>query len=144
MIHQLTTYIRNFFKFSRRGDAGYVNITQISHGSTHQGKRVLIIGWVVEWIQSFKYATHIVTDPFPSCVFANLFNKPFTVVGNSDRELERFNAILRRFTLEKQLTTKAGDLSDNVFDSAWLKINNIMEEWQTCSMNILTTTINGK
>lgn len=58
---------------------------------------------VEQWIRSFLVSDMVVTDSFHACVFSIIFNKPFVVIGNADRGLDRFNSLLTPLGLENHL-----------------------------------------
>lgn len=60
---------------------------------------------VEQWLRGFYDAEFVVTDSFHACVFALLFGKPFVVIGNKNRGLERFRSLLQMFGLEHLLLT---------------------------------------
>lgn len=58
---------------------------------------------VEDWLAAISNAEFVVTDSFHGCVFSIIFNKPFIVVANRDRGIERFLSILQLLGLEERL-----------------------------------------
>lgn len=54
---------------------------------------------ISEWLGAFASAKFIITDSFHGCVFSIIFNKPFIVISNNDRGLDRFISLLSDFRL---------------------------------------------
>ncbi len=61
---------------------------------------------VEQWLRGFYDAEYVVTDSFHACVFSFLFGKPFIVIGNQNRGMERFRSLLQMVGLEERLITK--------------------------------------
>lgn len=55
------------------------------------------------WLKAFKQAKFIVTDSFHGMVFSIIFNKPFLVIGNEERGLDRFISFLSEINLQERL-----------------------------------------
>lgn len=60
---------------------------------------------VEQWLRGFQDASLIVTDSFHACVFSILYGKPFLVIGNVNRGMERFTSLLSDFGLIDLLIT---------------------------------------
>lgn len=60
---------------------------------------------VDHWILNMARAKFVVTDSFHGTCMAITFRKPFVVVGNKTRGLNRFLSVLRLFNLENRLIT---------------------------------------
>ena len=58
---------------------------------------------VEKWLRGFSDAEFVITDSFHACVFSILYNKPFLVVGNKNRGMERFISLLEDFGLMDRL-----------------------------------------
>ena len=58
---------------------------------------------VEDWLAAISNAEFVVTDSFHGCVFSIIFNKPFIVVANKGRGIERFLSILQLLGLEERL-----------------------------------------
>lgn len=58
---------------------------------------------VEQWLRGFMDAEYVITDSFHACVFSILFGKPFIVLGNKNRGMERFVSLLDKFQLQDRL-----------------------------------------
>ena len=63
---------------------------------------------VEQWLRGFYDAEYVVTDSFHACVFSILFGKPFIVIGNQNRGMERFRSLLQMVGMEDRLITREG------------------------------------
>lgn len=59
--------------------------------------------WAADLLKGFKEAEYVITDSFHGMCFALIFNKPFIVVANYGRGIERFKSILGMCGLENRL-----------------------------------------
>ena len=71
---------------------------------------------IEDWIQAFETSSFIVTDSFHGSVFSLLFNKPFIVIGNTERGLSRFTSLMGLFNQEYRVVTE-NDLNDLELDT---------------------------
>lgn len=95
---------------------------------------------VEEWLSVFRDAEYIVTDSFHGTVFSIIFQKSFNVILNNKRGESRFKSILSLFRLEERIISK--DMkSYNIEDVDWDKIEPILKEWKSKSINFLTKNI---
>lgn len=69
---------------------------------------------VENWLAAISNAEFVVTDSFHGCVFSIIFNKPFVVVANRDRGIERFLSILELLGLEKRLIFSYSDAQEKI------------------------------
>lgn len=93
------------------------------------------------WIRGFMDAKCVVTDSFHACVFSILFNKPFVVIGNKERGLDRFISLLSTFGLEKQLITNAEEYNPLQLSINWNMVNHILERKREESIRFLITVL---
>ena len=70
---------------------------------------------VDHWILNMKRAKFVVTDSFHGTCMSIVFRKPFVVVGNASRGLNRFLSVLRMFDLESRLITKSSDFKSDYY-----------------------------
>lgn len=71
---------------------------------------------VDHWILNMKRAKFVVTDSFHGTCMSIVFRKPFVVVGNKSRGLNRFLSVLRLFKLEDRLITKSSEFTNSFFN----------------------------
>lgn len=69
---------------------------------------------VDNWILGLKRAEFVVTDSFHGMCMSIIFRKPFVVIGNASRGIDRFNSALKIFGLQSRLI-----LSSDKFSSAF-------------------------
>lgn len=55
------------------------------------------------WLNNLNRSKFVITDSFHGTVFSILFNKPFIVIGNERRGINRFNSLLGMFELQSHL-----------------------------------------
>lgn len=94
--------------------------------SIKQGKQVS----VEQWLRAFFDAEHVITDSYHGLIFSLLFNKPFTLLKNSQRGNARFESIINLFNLDCQ--------SDNL---DWMEINRAIEKYRSKSLDFLTSAL---
>lgn len=70
---------------------------------------------VDHWILNMARAKFVVTYSFHGTCMAITFRKPFVVVGNKARGLNRFLSVLRLFNLENRLITDSTQFSSSFF-----------------------------
>ena len=58
---------------------------------------------VTTWLRAFMDAEMTIVDSFHGMVFSIIFNKPFWVIGNTNRGMSRFTSLLKAFHLEDRL-----------------------------------------
>lgn len=69
---------------------------------------------VTDWLRGFMDAEYVVTDSFHGMVFSIIFNKPFIVIANKDRGLDRFTSLLNKFGLQERLVYSFDDVTDEL------------------------------
>lgn len=95
---------------------------------------------VEKWIRGFYDAKYVVTDSFHACVFSIIFNKPFVVVANPQRGLDRIISLLNIFGL-KNCLYKNGNEVQFENDYNWNKINEILRYEVYKSMSFLRNSM---
>ena len=95
---------------------------------------------VEQWLRGFYDAEYVVTDSFHACVFSILFGKPFIVLGNQNRGMERFRSLLRMVDLEDRLL-KNGTLLDAIPQSSMSDALNIIKSLKDSSIQYLIDNI---
>ena len=91
---------------------------------------------VEKWLAGFRDAEYVLTDSFHACVFAIIFNKPFIVIGNTDRGNSRFDSLLSVFGLQNRFITSVDGLR-NVTDINWDDVNTKVCQLRQRSMRFL-------
>lgn len=97
--------------------------------SIKQGKQISI----EQWLRAFFDAEHVITDSYHGLIFSLIFNKPFTLLKNSQRGNARFASIINLFNL---------DCQSDCFD--WMEINKTIENYRSKSMDFLSSALQVK
>ena len=98
---------------------------------------------VTSWLRCFMDAKFIITDSFHGCVFSIIFNKPFYVIGNSERGMARFTSLLKLFELEdRMIDVHQIDSIQPSTDIDWDKVNRIRKSWKEKSLCLLIGALN--
>lgn len=97
---------------------------------------------VEQWLQSFVNASMVFTDSFHGTVFSIIFNKPFWVIGNKERGMARFDALLGIYGLQDRIISPeqlaTADLNAPI---DWQRVNDIREQWKQKSLKFLTDNL---
>jgi hypothetical protein len=64
---------------------------------------------VPSWIRAFRESEYVLTDSFHGTVMAIIFQKPFVVVPNRERGLDRFTSLLDAVGLSDRILTTADE-----------------------------------
>lgn len=72
---------------------------------------------VDHWILNLSRAKFVITDSFHGTCMSIVFRKPFVVIGNPSRGLNRFLSVLKLFNLEDRIITTPSDFDFQLFDS---------------------------
>lgn len=91
------------------------------------------------WIEGFKKAEFVVTDSFHGTVFSILFNKPFVVIANRNRGVDRFVSLLKMVGLENRLLFSPTDLTEELITTPidFSKVNALIVSERMKSMKFL-------
>lgn len=97
---------------------------------------------VDHWILNMARAKFVVTDSFHGTCMAITFRKPFVVVGNKARGLNRFLSILRLFNLENRLITDSTQFSSSFFSQLDNKyISELLKKKRTEAIDFIKKNI---
>lgn len=112
----------------------------------HHQRRVNIRDYVVpsptKWLRAFMDAKMVFTDSFHGCVFSIIFNKPFWVIGNSERGNARFDSLLRLFGLEdRRITLSDVNRIDWGSPIDWESVHARLAECRKVSMDFLSASL---
>lgn len=94
---------------------------------------------VENWLIGFRDAEFVITDSFHACVFSIIFNKPFLVVGNTERGLSRFQSLLTMFGQGHRMIQNIDDfkLEDRYFNRPDVDI----DEYRKTSLAFLNKSL---
>ena len=106
-------------------------------------KKSAVLPPVTQWLKCFADAEFILTDSFHGTVFAILFKKPFIVVGNVERGLDRFISLLDMFDLKDRLISSPEQLDEKLLTQAidFQKTDRLLEELRKQSVRFLETNL---
>ena len=77
---------------------------------------------VTQWIKAISESQMVITDSFHGAVFCIIFNKPFWVVANQERGLDRLTSLLGEFGLEDRIISQVYDIKQSQLIN-WEKVN---------------------
>lgn len=93
---------------------------------------------VDHWILNMARAKFVVTDSFHGTCMAITFRKPFVVVGNKARGLNRFLSLLSLFNLENRMITDSTQLSPSFYSQLDNKyISELLKKKRTEAINFI-------
>ena len=72
--------------------------------------------WAADWLKCFAKSKFVITDSFHGMCFALIFNKPFIVIANYGRGIERFESLLDMCNLNDRLID-INNLNDISYDN---------------------------
>lgn len=78
--------------------------------------------WAADWLKCFAKSKFVITDSFHGMCFALIFNKPFIVIANYGRGVERFESLLDLCNLNNRLID-INNLNEISYDVFLEKIN---------------------
>ena len=98
-----------------------------------------------EWIASFYHSSFVITDSFHGMVLSIRFRKPFLVLANDQRGVERFTSLLSFLGLEDRLirTESEYDQFDSMKKIDWEEISTKLDGLRHTSLRFLTESIYG-
>ena len=97
---------------------------------------------VGQWLSNFYNATSVITDSFHGMVFSIIFHKPFIVIGNEMRGIERFTNLLSALGLSDRLVKKQDlDRQQNFRDIDWYNVDHKLSNLTNDSIAFLTENI---
>lgn len=118
---------------------------KVTHYNLQYNLQECIYPTVTRWLRSFVDAKLVITDSFHGCVFSIIFNKPFWVIGNTDRGMARFRTLLSIFHLEDRLIdSQKFDLRNLYKPIDWDNVNKLKEKYRADSINFLLNSLNIK
>ena len=93
---------------------------------------------VDKWLLNMARAKFVVTDSFHGTCLAITFRKPFVVVANKARGINRFLSLLRLFNLQNRLITSVDEFKDSFYDELDdAKITDCIASMREVSLNFL-------
>lgn len=116
---------------------GITNLDLMGTKYNHfEGARIPTIG---QWIRSIAGSEVVITDSFHGMVFSLIFHKPFVVLANKTRGLDRYRTLLEPLGLTDRLisddTIAAGIDLDATID--WQRVDNHLDTLRHQSIDFL-------
>ena len=94
---------------------------------------------ITQWIDSINKSQFVVTDSYHGCVFSIIFNKPFIVIANRKRGIDRFRTLLDIVHLTNRLIYTADELSEDLIEEEinYDTVNAIIKRYKYDSIDFL-------
>lgn len=67
-----------------------------------------------KWLSSILDSQFVVTDSYHGCVFAIIFKKPFVLIANKNRGIDRFKTLLGMLHLTNRLVYSINDITETL------------------------------
>jgi len=100
---------------------------------------------VEQWIAGFRDAKFVVTDSFHGCVFSIIFNRPFIVLSNQKRGVDRVASLLSILGLEDRMIFPGIEMEEiyNIMSSDidWPSVNGRLRQWKDQSYMFLSLSL---
>ena len=98
-----------------------------------------------KWLRGIMDAKMTIVDSFHGMVFSIIFNKPFWVIGNTQRGMSRFTSLLELFDLKDRLIDVSTiDKIDLALPINWEKVNEIRMKKKQESLSILFSALENE
>ena len=96
------------------------------------------------WLNGINNANFVITDSFHGTAFAILFNKPFIVVANRKRGIERFTSLLSMFSLEDRIVEAPQEALLRLKQPIDFElVNKTIDQWKVKSLSFLSENLKG-
>lgn len=119
--------------------SGKTGLSEISTMSPHSGELTL-----PEWIRSFMDAEFVITDSYHGMIFSIIFRKPFLVIGNSERGIDRFKTLLKKIGLEHRLIypeTPISEIDQKSLQIDYSKNSELIAEYRRSSSEFIKKSL---
>lgn len=95
------------------------------------------------WLSRLYHSDFVVTDSFHGAVFSILFNKPFLVMGNSERGSSRFDCLLNTFELKNRYIEDLNSDVKSIIDAEidWENVNQLISHNAKSSYEFLKSNL---
>ena len=97
---------------------------------------------IEDWLDGFDKCKYVVCDSFHGTVFSIIFNKPFSVITNSERGNTRFESLLDMFKLQDRLISSNMVNYNCSNDIDWDTVNSIKDSLKKQSLSFLKDNLN--
>lgn len=98
---------------------------------------------MLDWLYNISNSKYVVTDSYHGCVFAILFNKPFIVIANRKRGIDRFTTLLDMLSLSHRMVSSVEQVMTSLFaeDIDYIRVNEILKQKRMESMDFLKRSL---
>ena len=96
---------------------------------------------IEDWLSIIYNSQFVITDSFHGTVFCLLFNRPFIVVANKERGLDRFKSLLSTFDLVDRICNNTD--VDKIInkDIDWRKVNLLLDDFKEKSYSFINEAL---
>lgn len=95
------------------------------------------------WLYNISNSKYIVTDSYHGCVFAILFNKPFIVIANNQRGIDRFTTLLDMLSLRHRMVSSLEQVTASLLAESidYTRVNEILKYRRAESIEFLKISL---
>ena len=97
---------------------------------------------VESWLKGILESEFVITDSYHGAVFSILFHKPFIVISNQERGIDRLNSLLYLFGLEKHIINDIDEYHKNApYNIDWTAKDRVLEEKRKEAIGLLKSVL---
>lgn len=96
---------------------------------------------VDSWIWKLAKSNFVVTDSFHGTCMSIVFRKPFVVIGNPERGLDRFKSLLKMFDMEKRMITNVSEFNNKLYEGLGDNVERVLKEEKNDSLRFLKDSL---
>ena len=97
---------------------------------------------VESWLRGILESEFVITDSYHGAVFSILFHKPFIVISNQERGIDRLNSLLYLFGLEKHIINDIDEYHKNApYNIDWTAKDRVLEEKRKEAIGLLKSVL---
>jgi polysaccharide pyruvyl transferase WcaK-like protein len=96
-----------------------------------------------EWLYNISKASFVVTDSYHGCLFSIIFNKPFVIIANTERGIDRFETILTSLNLGHRLIYSLDQVCESLLYERldYKSVNSIIKTLRQESISFLKNSL---
>ena len=96
-----------------------------------------------DWLCYISNSRYVVTDSYHGCVFSIIFNKPFIVLANHKRGIDRFTTLLDLVGLRNRMIHSREQLTKSLIEEQidYSRVNNILNLRKIECLNYLKRSL---
>lgn len=94
---------------------------------------------ITQWLDAINKSQFVVTDSYHGCVFSIIFKKPFIVIANRKRGIDRFKTLLDLVHLSHRMIYTANELTNDLIEEEvdYSAVGAVIERYKRDSINFL-------